>query len=138
GLEGSPGQPNYSAAKEGIVVLTRSTALAMAKYGVRCNAISPTADTRMTQRLPGERRGAATATPPEAIAPGAKVLASTRAGHPTRPGTGGVGALGTRLRPGDRGPRRRVHRDVAPRAAAHRERRGRVDRGGAGRDVGSR
>ncbi|OGK76420.1 MAG: hypothetical protein A2X51_12815 [Candidatus Rokubacteria bacterium GWC2_70_24] len=33
GLEGSPGQPNYSAAKEGIVGLTRSTALAMAKYG---------------------------------------------------------------------------------------------------------
>src|SRR3970282_1391162 len=29
-LEGSPGQPNYSAAKEGIVGLTRSTALAMA------------------------------------------------------------------------------------------------------------
>ena len=66
GLEGSPGQPNYSAAKEGIVGLTRSTALAMARYGVRCNAISPTADTRMTQRLPGERRGLATATPPEA------------------------------------------------------------------------
>src|SRR5437016_2493395 len=55
GLEGSPGQPNYSAAKEGIVGLMRSTALAMAKYGVRCNAISPTADTRMTQRLPSER-----------------------------------------------------------------------------------
>jgi NAD(P)-dependent dehydrogenase (short-subunit alcohol dehydrogenase family) len=33
GLEGSPGQPNYSAAKEGIVGLTCSTALAMAKYG---------------------------------------------------------------------------------------------------------
>ena len=31
GLEGSPGQPNYAAAKEGIVGLTRSTALAMAK-----------------------------------------------------------------------------------------------------------
>ena len=41
GLEGSPGQPNYSAAKEGIVGLMRSTALAMAKYGVRCNAIAP-------------------------------------------------------------------------------------------------
>ena len=64
GLEGSPGQPNYSAAKEGIVGLMRSTALAMAKYGVRCNAISPTADTRMTQRLPGERRAQSTATPP--------------------------------------------------------------------------
>ena len=63
GLEGSPGQPNYAAAKEGIVGLTRSTALAMARYGVRCNAISPTADTRMTQRLPGDLRAAATATP---------------------------------------------------------------------------
>ncbi|HET7343439.1 MAG TPA: SDR family NAD(P)-dependent oxidoreductase [Methylomirabilota bacterium] len=83
GLEGSPGQPNYSAAKEGIVGLTRSTALAMAKYGVRCNAISPTADTRMTQRLPGERRAAATATPPEAIAPVVAFLASDRAAHIT-------------------------------------------------------
>jgi NAD(P)-dependent dehydrogenase (short-subunit alcohol dehydrogenase family) len=83
GLEGAPGQPNYSAAKEGIVGLTRSTALAMARYGVRCNAISPTADTRMTQRLPETRRGAATATPPEAIAPVVVYLASDRAAHIT-------------------------------------------------------
>src|SRR2546426_400740 len=83
GLEGSPGQPNYAAAKEGIVGLTRSTALALAKYGVRCNCISPTADTRMTQRLPGERRAAATATPPEAIAPVVAFLASDRAAHIT-------------------------------------------------------
>jgi NAD(P)-dependent dehydrogenase (short-subunit alcohol dehydrogenase family) len=83
GLEGSPGQPNYAAAKEGIVGLTRSVALAMAKYGVRCNCISPTADTRMTQRLPGERRAMATATPPEAIAPVVAFLASDRAAHIT-------------------------------------------------------
>jgi NAD(P)-dependent dehydrogenase (short-subunit alcohol dehydrogenase family) len=83
GLEGSPGQPNYSAAKEGIVGLMRSTALAMAKYGVRCNAISPTADTRMTQRLPGERRAQSTATPPDAIAPVVTFLASDRAAHIT-------------------------------------------------------
>src|SRR5262244_1142631 len=82
GLEGSPGQPNYSAAKEGIVGLTRSTALAMAKYGVTVNCISPTADTRMTQRLPDERRGQ-TLTPPEAIAPVVAFLASDRAAHIT-------------------------------------------------------
>src|SRR6266700_2429103 len=82
GLEGSPGQPNYSAAKEGIVGLTRSTALAMAKYGVTVNCISPTADTRMTQRLPDERRGQAMA-PPEAIAPVVTFLASDRAAHVT-------------------------------------------------------
>ena len=83
GLEGSPGQPNYSAAKEGIVGLVRSTALAMAKYGVRCNAISPTADTRMTQRLLGERRAQSTATPPDAVAPVVTYLASDRAAHIT-------------------------------------------------------
>jgi NAD(P)-dependent dehydrogenase (short-subunit alcohol dehydrogenase family) len=83
GLEGSPGQPNYSAAKEGIVGLTRSTALAMAKYGVTCNCISPTADTRMTQRLPEDRKGVATATPAEAIAPVVTFLASDLAAHVT-------------------------------------------------------
>src|SRR5437773_10283989 len=83
GLEGSPGQPNYSAAKEGIVGLTRSTALAMAKYGVRCNAIAPTADTRMTQRLPESRRRSSTATPPGATAAVVTFLASDRAAHIT-------------------------------------------------------
>jgi len=82
GLEGSPGQPNYSAAKEGIVGLTRSTALAMAKYGVTVNCISPTAETRMTERLPDTRRAQAAA-PPEAIAPVVAFLASDRAAHIT-------------------------------------------------------
>ena len=50
GLEGSPDQPNYSAAKEGIVGLTRSTALAMARYGVRCNASSRRAPRGRTDR----------------------------------------------------------------------------------------
>ena len=40
-LMGSPGQPNYAAAKAGIVGLTTSTAQAMAKYGVTSNAIAP-------------------------------------------------------------------------------------------------
>ena len=82
GLEGSPGQPNYSAAKEGIVGLTRSTALAMAKYGVTVNCISPTAETRMTERLADDRRAQAAA-PPEAIAPVVAFLASDRAAHIT-------------------------------------------------------
>jgi hypothetical protein len=55
----------------------------MAKYGVTVNTISPTADTRMTQRLPGERRAVATATPAEAIAPVVTFLASDRAAHIT-------------------------------------------------------
>jgi 3-oxoacyl-[acyl-carrier protein] reductase len=44
----SPGQPNYSAAKSGIIALTGSAAQAMAKYGVTANTIMPRARTRMT------------------------------------------------------------------------------------------
>src|SRR5947207_6463983 len=82
GLEGSPGQPNYSAAKEGIVGLTRPTALAMAKYGVTVNCISPTAETRMTERLSDDRRAQAAA-PPAAVAPVVAFLARDRAAHVT-------------------------------------------------------
>src|SRR4030095_13976195 len=82
GLEGGPGQPNYPAAKEGIVGLTRSTALAMAKYGVTVNCISPTAETRMTARVPDTRRAQAAAAP-HAIAPVVAFLASDRAAHVT-------------------------------------------------------
>jgi NAD(P)-dependent dehydrogenase (short-subunit alcohol dehydrogenase family) len=52
GLHGSPGQPNYAAAKMGIVGLTYSSANALAKYGVTVNAISPGAATRMTATVP--------------------------------------------------------------------------------------
>ncbi|MEU4096116.1 3-oxoacyl-ACP reductase [Streptomyces sp. NPDC026673] len=48
-LAGSAGQPNYAAAKGGIVGLTSSTAAALGRYGVRANAICPRARTRMTE-----------------------------------------------------------------------------------------
>ncbi|QNP73006.1 3-oxoacyl-ACP reductase [Streptomyces roseirectus] len=48
-LAGSPGQPNYAAAKGGIVGLTVSTALALTRYGVTANVICPRARTRMTE-----------------------------------------------------------------------------------------
>ncbi|GAA3810785.1 3-oxoacyl-ACP reductase [Streptomyces chiangmaiensis] len=48
-VAGSAGQPNYAAAKGGIVGLTTSTALALARYGVTANAICPRARTRMTE-----------------------------------------------------------------------------------------
>jgi len=53
GLVGSPGQPNYAAAKGGIVQLTLATANACGRYGVTANAIAPRALTRMTEALPG-------------------------------------------------------------------------------------
>jgi 3-oxoacyl-[acyl-carrier protein] reductase len=48
GLTGSEGQPNYAAAKAGIAALTVSTARALARIGVRANAICPRARTAMT------------------------------------------------------------------------------------------
>src|SRR3982075_1926402 len=49
---GSPGQPNYAAAKAGIMGLTWSTANALAKYGVTANAIMPSGATRMIDSTP--------------------------------------------------------------------------------------
>jgi NAD(P)-dependent dehydrogenase (short-subunit alcohol dehydrogenase family) len=56
GLFGAPGQPNYAAAKMGIVGLTYSCARALARYGVTSNAIAPAAQTRMIESIPSERR----------------------------------------------------------------------------------
>jgi NAD(P)-dependent dehydrogenase (short-subunit alcohol dehydrogenase family) len=53
---GNSGQANYSAAKAGILGLTRTVARDMAKYGVRANAIWPGADTRMTATVPEAAR----------------------------------------------------------------------------------
>ncbi len=58
GLHGSPGQPNYAAAKMGIIGLTYSCAAALGRYGVTSNAISPGAATRMTASVPQTRRRA--------------------------------------------------------------------------------
>jgi NAD(P)-dependent dehydrogenase (short-subunit alcohol dehydrogenase family) len=84
GLHGAPGQPNYAAAKMGIVGLTYSSAHALAKYGVTVNAISPAASTRMTDSVPTERQRARTATAdersPDNVAPVVAYLASERSG----------------------------------------------------------
>ena len=53
GLQGAPSQPNYAAAKMGIVGLTFSCANALRNYGVTSNAIAPIAGTRMTQGIKG-------------------------------------------------------------------------------------
>jgi NAD(P)-dependent dehydrogenase (short-subunit alcohol dehydrogenase family) len=51
GLYGAPSQPNYAAAKMGIVGLTMSCANALKQYGVTSNAVSPIATTRMTMNI---------------------------------------------------------------------------------------
>jgi 3-oxoacyl-[acyl-carrier protein] reductase len=47
-LYGSVGQPNYAAAKAGIVAMTMGAAQALVKYGVTANVIMPRARTDMT------------------------------------------------------------------------------------------
>jgi NAD(P)-dependent dehydrogenase (short-subunit alcohol dehydrogenase family) len=64
-LLGSAGQPNYAAAKAGIVALTLATARSCARYGVRANAICPRARTGMTASLMGD----APAGPVDPLAP---------------------------------------------------------------------
>lgn len=52
-LNGSPGQPNYAAAKGGIVALTLTTSRGCGSFGVRANAVCPRAQTDMTASLFG-------------------------------------------------------------------------------------
>ncbi len=59
-LIGNIGQANYMAAKLGIVGLSKSIAMDMARYNVRSNCISPFAWSRMTESIP--------ATSPEELA----------------------------------------------------------------------
>jgi NAD(P)-dependent dehydrogenase (short-subunit alcohol dehydrogenase family) len=54
GLVGNIGQANYSAAKLGIVGLSQSIALDMARAGVRSNCIAPFAWSRMIASIPAE------------------------------------------------------------------------------------
>ena len=83
GLHGAPGQPNYAAAKMGIVGLTYSCANALKPYGVTANAISPGAATRMTDSIPDTRRRSrpgADEWSPDNVAPVVAYLASERSG----------------------------------------------------------
>src|ERR1700726_4075017 len=91
---GSPGQPNYAAAKAGILGLTYSCATSLQKYGITVNAIMPGAATRMTDSIPAGRMPgvsglavseSAEGTPrdPANVAPIIVYLASDKAGEVT-------------------------------------------------------
>jgi NAD(P)-dependent dehydrogenase (short-subunit alcohol dehydrogenase family) len=72
---GSTAQANYSAAKGGIVSLTKSAALTGLKYGVNANIIAPVAKTRMSDQVPfGLEMGS-----PEDVAPMVIYLLSEQA-----------------------------------------------------------
>lgn len=87
GLIGNLGQTNYSAAKLGIVGLSKSIALDMARFGVRSNALAPFAWSRMTSSIPATtpeqqaRVDKLKQMASEKIAPLAVFLGSDRARH---------------------------------------------------------
>lgn len=64
GLFAQPGQSNYAAAKAGIAGLTVTLAVELERYGIRVNAISPAARTRMTTEVPGMAEMVAAPTDP--------------------------------------------------------------------------
>ena len=83
---GSAGQPNYAAAKAGIIAMTLGAAQLLIKYGVTCNVIMPRARTDMTNsgmtaelfKAPDDGFDAFN---PENVAPLVGYLASPEAGH---------------------------------------------------------
>ncbi len=82
GLIGNFGQSNYAAAKLGIVGMSKSIALDMARFGVRSNCVSPFAWSRLIGTIPAETEAEKArverikAMGPEKIAPLTVFLAS--------------------------------------------------------------
>ncbi len=85
GLIGNFGQANYSAAKLGIVALSKSIALDMGRFKVRSNCIAPFAWTRMIDSIPitnveqAQRVEKLKKLVPEKVAPAAVALLSDAA-----------------------------------------------------------
>jgi len=87
GLRANPGQPNYAAAKAGLIALTRNSAVEVARRGITINAVAPGwIDTEMTEavdqalleRVPARRAGTA-----EEVAACVRFLTSDQAGYVT-------------------------------------------------------
>lgn len=89
GLIGNMGQANYSAAKMGVVGLSKSIAIDMKRFNVRSNCIAPFAFTRMVGTIPAndeanrKRLEIARRMTPEKIAPLAVGLMSDEAADVT-------------------------------------------------------
>lgn len=67
---GNVGQSNYSAAKAGVLGLTRAAAKELGRYNIRVNALMPTAYTRMIEDIPEEKQPfTEEELPPEKVAP---------------------------------------------------------------------
>ena len=86
-LRANPGQANYSAAKAGLIALTKTTAVEVARRGITVNAVAPgwietdmTADVAndLLEAVPARRAGT-----PEEVAACVRFLASDEASYVT-------------------------------------------------------
>ncbi len=87
GLRANPGQANYAAAKAGLIALTKTAAIEVARRGITVNAVAPgVIDTAMTQEVatdllamvPARRAGT-----PEEVAACVRFLVSEEASYVT-------------------------------------------------------
>jgi 3-oxoacyl-[acyl-carrier protein] reductase len=87
GLRANPGQANYAAAKAGLIALTKTAAVEVARRGITVNAVAPGwIDTEMTagistdllEAVPARRAGT-----PEEVAACVRFLASDQASYVT-------------------------------------------------------
>ena len=87
GLRANPGQANYAAAKAGLIALTKTAAIEVARRGITINAVAPGwIDTEMTAEVskdllnavPARRAGT-----PEEVAACVRFLVSPDAGYVT-------------------------------------------------------
>jgi 3-oxoacyl-[acyl-carrier protein] reductase len=87
GLRANPGQSNYAAAKAGLIALTKTAAVEVARRGITINAVAPGfIDTEMTAGLPGDLLAAVPARragSPEEVAACVRFLASEDASYVT-------------------------------------------------------
>jgi 3-oxoacyl-[acyl-carrier protein] reductase len=87
GLRANPGQANYAAAKAGLVALTKTIAVEVARRGITVNAVAPGwIDTEMTAGISSELLSAIPARragKPEDVAACVSFLASAQAGYVT-------------------------------------------------------
>jgi 3-oxoacyl-[acyl-carrier protein] reductase len=87
GLRANPGQSNYAAAKAGLIMLTKTAAVEVARRGVTINAVAPGwIDTEMTAEVSKDLLGAVPARragTPEEVAACVRFLASDDASYVT-------------------------------------------------------
>jgi 3-oxoacyl-[acyl-carrier protein] reductase len=87
GLRANPGQANYAAAKAGLMALTKTVAVEVARRGITVNAVAPgLIETDMTTDVPKELLAAVPARrigTPEEVAACVRFLASAQASYVT-------------------------------------------------------